>query len=87
VLDSNTTQQFLQYDRQENIENGMVLAELADDTGGTIFRNNNDLFAGFNSLAAPPEYIYYLGFYPENLKPDGSYHGLKVTLPNRKDWC
>ena len=84
VLDSNTTQQFLQYDRQENIENGMVLAELADDTGGTIFRNNNDLFAGFNSLAAPPEYIYYLGFYPENLKPDGSYHALKVTLPSRK---
>jgi VWFA-related protein len=73
-----------QYDAQENISKGLTLDELADGTGGTPFRNNNDLFAGFNSLAAPPEHIYYLGFYPENLKPDGSYHALKVKLPSQK---
>ncbi len=84
ALDPALTEQIRRYDDQENIANGLTLDELADGTGGTPFRNNNDLLAGFNSLAAPPEYIYYLGFYPENLKPDGSYHALKVTLPGRK---
>jgi hypothetical protein len=27
-----------------------------------------------------PEFIYVLGFYPQNLKFDGSYHGLKISL-------
>ena len=77
-------EQIVRYERFEDIAKGLTLDELADGTGGTPFRNNNDLFAGFNSLAAPPEYIYYLGFYPQNLKPDGTYHALKVTLANGK---
>jgi hypothetical protein len=31
-------------------------------------------------LAGRPEYVYVLGFSPDNLKNDGSYHGLKVKL-------
>jgi hypothetical protein len=57
---------------------GNVLAELADGTGGTFFHNDNDLKAGLNLLAARPEYIYVLGFSPQNLKYDGGYHELKV---------
>ncbi|MGA2882165.1 MAG: VWA domain-containing protein [Bryobacteraceae bacterium] len=57
-----------------------VLAELANGTGGTFFHNNNDLKRGLNVLAARPEYVYVLGFSPQELKFDGSYHGLKVTL-------
>jgi len=56
-----------------------VLAVLADGTGGTFFHNNNDLYQGFG-LAAPPEYSYVLAFAPQNLKPDGSFHTLKVKL-------
>jgi VWFA-related protein len=59
-----------------------VMQELADGTGGTFFHNDNDLKAGFDQLAARPEIIYLLGFSPQNLKPDGSYHGLKVTVRN-----
>jgi VWFA-related protein len=59
-----------------------ILAELASGTGGTFFQNSNDLDEGFRRLAAAPEYIYLLGFSPQNLKQDGSYHGLKVTLKN-----
>jgi VWFA-related protein len=84
AISASLGEQVRRYEDQENIAKGLTLDELADGTGGTPFRSNNDLFAGFNSLAAPPEYIYYLGFYPENLKPDGSYHALKVTLPNQK---
>ena len=57
-----------------------ILAELADATGGTFFHNNNDLSEGFRRLASPPEYSYLLGFSPHDLKLDGHYHKLKVTL-------
>jgi VWFA-related protein len=57
-----------------------VLAEVADGTGGTFFRNNNDYAEGLRSSAAAPEFIYLLGFSPQNLKYDGSFHNLKVTL-------
>jgi VWFA-related protein len=56
-----------------------VLAEIADGTGGVFFHNNNDLKEGFQRTAAPPEFMYVLGFSPQNLKFDGSYHALKVT--------
>ncbi len=59
-----------------------VLAELPAATGGTFFQNDNDLKAGFKQLAAQPEFIYVLGFSPQNLKLDGAYHALKVTLRN-----
>jgi VWFA-related protein len=59
-----------------------ILAELAAGTGGTFFQNSNDLDEGFRRLAAAPEYIYLLGFSPQNLKLDGSFHSLKVTLKN-----
>ena len=35
-----------------------------------------------NRVAATPEYFYTLGFSPQNLKLDGSYHNLKVSLKN-----
>ena len=80
----NVLQQLTQVEIQSNTVQGLTLDELAEGTGGTAFRNNNDLLAGFTRLSAPPEYIYYLGFYPQGLKPDGTYHGLKVTLANGK---
>lgn len=60
----------------------VVLAELADNTGGTLFHNDNNLEAGFRRLVTPPESYYVLAFSPQNLKLDGSYHPLKVTLKN-----
>ena len=57
-----------------------ILAELAHGTGGSFFQNNNDLVEGFKRVASAPEYVYLLGFSPQNLKLDGSLHSLKVTL-------
>jgi len=62
------------------IDRANVLAELADGTGGTFFQNSNNLDEGFRRLADAPEYVYLLGFSPQNLKADGSYHSLKVAL-------
>jgi VWFA-related protein len=68
------------YQREEASANADVLAELAYGTGGSFFQNNNDLEGGFRKLAAVPEYLYLLGFSPQNLKLDGSFHGLKVII-------
>ncbi len=57
-----------------------VMGELSDATGGVFFHNNNDLNDGFRRVASTPEYHYVLGFSPQNLKTNGSYHKIKVTL-------
>ncbi|MGB9459173.1 MAG: VWA domain-containing protein [Bryobacteraceae bacterium] len=71
------------YDGFENLAQGMLLDDLAHSTGGST-SSDNDLLGGFNRLATPPEYVYYLGFYPKDLKPDGKYHELKVKLTDSK---
>lgn len=67
----------------QSLENN-VLVELSDGTGGIAFRNSNDLNAGLREIAAVPEGYYLLGYAPQNLKTDGHYHSLKVSL-NTKD--
>jgi VWFA-related protein len=69
-----------QYQRESALAEEGTLEELADATGGRYFHNNNDLISGFNQVAATPEFVYVLGFSPQNLKLDGTYHALKVTL-------
>jgi VWFA-related protein len=59
-----------------------LLAVLAEGTGGVFFHNNNDLDEGFRRVADTPEYSYVLAFVPQDLKLDGSFHSLKVTLKN-----
>ena len=70
----------LQYERNSALAQEDILAVLTDGTGGTYFHNNNDFNAGFHKIATAPEYVYMLGFTPSNLKNDGSFHRLKVTL-------
>lgn len=67
-------------DRDAQLANADIMAELADATGGRFFHNDNGLLEGLKLVAAQPEYMYLLGFSPQNLKLDGGYHALKVTL-------
>jgi VWFA-related protein len=55
------------------------LIALGEGTGGTT-NFNNDFFGGIAKGAAAPEYMYILAFAPQNLKLDGSFHSLKVTV-------
>jgi VWFA-related protein len=57
-----------------------VMAELADGTGGTYVHNTNDLETGLKDLTSPPQCLYLLEFHPKDLKRNGSYHSLKVTV-------
>ena len=57
-----------------------ILWELASGTGGQVFQSSNDYDEGFRRLGAAPEYVYMLGFTPQNLKNDGAFHALKVVV-------
>jgi VWFA-related protein len=69
-----------QYQLDSALAESDVLSDLAYGTGGTFFHNNNDLNEGFKQVAATPEYFYTLGFSPQNMKLDGTYHKIKVSL-------
>jgi VWFA-related protein len=69
-----------QYDRESARVEGDTLAEIAYGTGGTFFQNNNSMEEGFKVTGTAPETYYLLGFSPQNLKLDGTFHALKVTL-------
>jgi len=72
------------FKREEALTARATLAETAANTGGRFYENSNDLDDGLAKLAAAPEYIYVLGFNPQDLKPDGRYHPLKVSLKSAK---
>jgi VWFA-related protein len=55
------------------------LIALSEGTGGTT-NFNNDFFGGIMKEISEPEYLYILAFAPQNLKVDGSFHSLKVTV-------
>jgi VWFA-related protein len=73
--------------KQQFITQGISLAEdvlydLAGDTGGQFFHNSNDLDQGFRQVGTLSEVYYVLAFSPRNLKFDGRFHTLKVSLVN-----
>jgi VWFA-related protein len=63
-----------------------VLQEFAYGTGGTFFHNRNDLDEGLRQAVAAPSISYLLGFSPQNLKVNGRFHGLKVSLTNKQKY-
>ena len=81
-----TNQAQIAFDSDNARAQSDVLAELAYSTGGTFFQNNNSLAEGFKGAAAQPEFMYVLGFAPQNLKLDGQFHALKVTLKEPKGY-
>jgi len=61
-----------------------VLAQLADGTGGKFYHNRNDVDEAMREAVAAPAYSYLLGFSPQNLKVDGRFHALKVSLTSKE---
>jgi VWFA-related protein len=58
--------------------------ELADATGGRVFRRSSDIVSEFNSVAADGRATYLLSFTPA-LVADGKYHLITVKLVGRKN--
>lgn len=57
-----------------------TLAEIAHGTGGQFFHGDNNLLGGMRKILLPPQVSYVLTFSPSELKTDGAFHALKVTL-------
>jgi hypothetical protein len=72
------SQDLIRFRDLEGMANGDELIALAEDTGGAL-NANNDFFGGIEKAAATPDFLYILGFVPQDLKFDGSFHALKVT--------
>ena len=62
-----------------NSNEGLFL--LANSTGGTVFRNSNDITAEFDRLARQHDVVYVLGFRAPAGRA-GEFHDLKVKLVN-----
>lgn len=61
-----------------------ILADFAAGTGGTFYHNRNDLDVALREAIAAPSTSYVLGFSPQNLKLNGSFHALKVSLAGKQ---
>ena len=79
-----TLTQKMMYRTTEATVQADVMANLAYGTGGNFYHGSNDFDEGIARTAAAPEYLYVLGFSPLNLKLDGKYHSLKVSLKGLK---
>ena len=69
-----------QYAQASALANEDIMGELTDGTAGAFIRHNNALAESFTKLTKQPDFVYVLGFSPQNLKYDGSYHSLKVVV-------
>src|ERR1035438_2596528 len=83
VLDTRTERTKQTLLRQSEAQQEALFTEFAADTGGYYFHNNNDLAEGFRRISTTPEVYYLLGFQPQNLKLDGSFHGIKVAVESK----
>jgi VWFA-related protein len=63
---------------------GEILDDLALGTGGTYYHNRNDLDVAMRQAVSAPAVSYVLGFSPQNLKLNGSFHTLKVSLAGKQ---
>jgi VWFA-related protein len=52
----------------------------ASGTGGKAFYSITDLAGAMATVMLDSQVVYALGFYPENVKLDGSYHSLSVKV-------
>jgi VWFA-related protein len=64
-------------------ENTDGLAELARETGGLFFENNNDLLKGIRKAVADGREHYVLAYVPSNKKLDGTYRKILVEVKDR----
>ena len=53
---------------------------LANGTGGKAFYNSNDLFSSLRSAIDDSRLTYEIGYYPSDVKWDGSFHTVTVQL-------
>ena len=65
-------------------ENGQILAQLAQATGGLFYHNSNDLQRGLRRAFDDGHAYYMLAYTPSNAAQDGGYRKITVEVKNPK---
>ncbi len=65
-------------------ENADALYQLAHETGGTFFENDNDLFKGIQRAFADSREYYLLAYSTTNKAADGTFRKIAVEVKGRK---
>ena len=60
--------------------NSGTMEEIAAETGGKAYTNQNEIKFGIALAASDDKASYSIGYYPENKKWDGKYRSIKVKL-------
>lgn len=63
-----------------DVSNTFALQDLAAETGGKAYTNQNEIKEGIELAVADEDCSYSLGYYPENKKWDGKFRTIKVKL-------
>jgi VWFA-related protein len=63
-----------------DVANSGTMEEVAAETGGKAYMNQNEIKLGIALAAADTKATYSLGYYPDNKKWDGKYRNLKVKV-------
>jgi VWFA-related protein len=61
-----------------------TLSEIAETTGGTAFRNSNDIFAGLQRAFADGRQYYVLAYASSNSNLDGKFRAISVQVGDSK---
>jgi VWFA-related protein len=63
-----------------DVNNTFTLQDLAAETGGKAYTNQNEIKDGIDLAVADEDASYAIGYYPENKKWDGKFRNIKVKL-------
>jgi VWFA-related protein len=63
-----------------DVANTGTMQEIASETGGKAYTNQNDIKLGISLAASDEKASYSIGYYPENKKWDGKYRSIKVKV-------
>jgi VWFA-related protein len=66
-------------------ESTFAMSTLAEDTGGLVVINSNDLNAGLKRINSDSQFYYLIAYYPEKSRQDGKFHKLALRVKERKD--
>jgi VWFA-related protein len=67
----------------EHLEASEGAESMAEDSGGFVVKNTNDLNKGIKRIADETRSYYLLGYNPNNLQRDGRFHKIEVKVAGK----
>jgi hypothetical protein len=75
----------MELERQSELAVHDAMGALADDTGGFLVANTNDLGSGLRKILKDTETYYLIAYEPKNPRRDGAFRKIEVRAPGLRD--